>query len=125
MVCWLLWKKEKMLITIIFSSFPTMFQEGIFLKLVKTWECVPRVQLNALCTELFTTQSRLLTTLRKKPFENTWLKGKIAANQHFLLFPQCFLSFSKQISIFQSHLDCLLQMLSIWISLRICCLVKS
>ena len=30
-------------------------------------------------------------------------------NQHFLLFPQCFLPFPKQISIFQSHLCCRLQ----------------
>ena len=35
-------------------------------------------------------------------------------NQHFLFFPQCFLSFPKQISIFESHLFCHLQMLSIW-----------
>ena len=39
-------------------------------------------------------------TLRKKPFENIVGKGENAGNQHFLLFPQCFLSFPKQISIF-------------------------
>ena len=43
--------------------------------------------------ELFTTQSRLLTNLRKKPFENIVEKGENAGNQHFLLFPQCFLPF--------------------------------
>ena len=57
--------------------------------------------------------SRLLTTLRKKPFENIVGKGENAGNQHFLFFPQCFLHFSKQISIFQSHLLCRLQILSI------------
>ena len=31
-------------------------------------------------------------------------KGENAGKQHFLLFPQCFLPFPKQISIFQSHL---------------------
>ena len=52
----------------------------------------------------FTTQSRLLTTLCKKPFENFVGKGENAGNQHFLLFPQCFLPFPKQISILQLHL---------------------
>ena len=41
----------------------------------------------------------------KKPFENVVEKGENAGNQHFLLFPQCFLPFPKQISIFQSHLS--------------------
>ena len=43
--------------------------------------------------EVFTTQSRLFTTLKKKPFENFEGNGENAGNQHFLLFPQCFLSF--------------------------------
>ena len=43
----------------------------------------------------FTTQSRLLTTLKKKPFENNVGKGENAGNQHFLVFPKCFLIFSK------------------------------
>ena len=61
--------------------------------------------------QLFTRQSRLLTTLEKKPFENIAGEGENAGNQHFLLFPQCFLPFPKQISIFRSHLFCRLQML--------------
>ena len=44
--------------------------------------------------------SRLLTTLYKKPFEDIVGKGENAGNQHFLLFPQCFQPFPKQISIF-------------------------
>ena len=52
-------------------------------------------------------------TLKKKPFKNIVGKGVNAGNQHFLLFPQCFLPFPKQISIFQSHSFCHLQMLSI------------
>ena len=47
-------------------------------------------------------------------FENIVGKGKNAGNQHFLLFPQCFLPVPRQHSIFQSHLSCCLQMLSIW-----------
>ena len=73
----------------------------------------------------FTTQSRFLTTLRKTPFENIVGKGENAGNQHFLLFPQCFPPFQKQISSFWSHLLCRLKMLSIWTSLKFCCLVKS
>ena len=42
----------------------------------------------------------LLTTLRKTHLENIVGKGENAGNQHFLLFPQCFLPFPKQISIF-------------------------
>ena len=43
--------------------------------------------------KLFTIQFRLLTTLYKKPFEKIVGKGENAGNQHFLLFPQCFLPF--------------------------------
>ena len=49
---------------------------------------------------LFPTQSRLLTTLRKKAFEDIVGNGENAGNQHFLHFPQCFLPFSIQISNF-------------------------
>ena len=58
---------------------------------------------------LFATQSRLLTTFRKKSFENIVRKGENAGNQYFLLFPQCFLPLPKQISIFQPNLICRLQ----------------
>ena len=72
---------------------------------------------------LFTTQSRLLMTLRKTPFENIVGIGENAGNQHFLLFSQCFQSFSEKILIFQSHLICCLQILSIRTSLKHCRLV--
>ena len=49
---------------------------------------------------------RLLTTLKWRAFENIVGKGKNADYLQFLLFPQCFLSFSNQISIFHSHLFC-------------------
>ena len=35
-------------------------------------------------------------TLKKKDLENTLGKGESADNQHFLLFPQCFLLLSKR-----------------------------
>ena len=47
-------------------------------------------------------------------FENIVRKGENAGDQHFLLFPQCFLPFLIHISIFESHLFCHLQMLSVW-----------
>ena len=64
-------------------------------------------------------------TLVIKPFENIVGKGENAGHQHFLLFPQCFLPFPKEISIFQSNLLCRLLVLSSWTSVRICRLVKS
>ena len=57
----------------------------------------------------FMTQSLLLTTLYMDPFENNVGNREYAGNQHFLLFPQCFLSFPKQISVFQLHLFCCIQ----------------
>ena len=45
----------------------------------------------------FTRQSQLL---KRKAFENTERKGENAGNKHFLVFSsQCFLPFSRQISI--------------------------
>ena len=63
-------------------------------------------------------------TLGKKPFEIIVRKGENASNQHFLDYPQCFLLFPIQTLIFQSHLFCHLQDVSISTSLKICCLVK-
>ena len=60
-----------------------------------------------LFTWLFTTQSQLLTTLRRKPFENIVRKGENTGNQHFLLCSQYFLPFPNWISIFQSYLTTL------------------
>ena len=56
---------------------------------------------------------------KKKGLENT------GSNQHFLLFPQCFLPYLEGKSTFKQHLLCCLQMLSIWTRLKFCSLVKS
>ena len=61
----------------------------------------------------------------EKPFESIVGKGENAGIKHFLLFPQCFLPFTKQLSNFQSHLLCRLQMLSIWTSIKFCRKVNS
>ena len=63
--------------------------------------------------------------LKTLTHENIVEKGENAGDQHFFLFPTMFLLFQQQISIFQSHLFCRLQMLSIWTSLQFCHLVKS
>ena len=63
--------------------------------------------------------------LRKKALENTLGKGENDVNQHFLLFPQCFLPNQGEKSSFQQHLFCRLQILSILTALKFCCFVKS
>ena len=65
-------------------------------------------------------KEKMLVTCKRGPFENNVGKGENAGNQHFLLFPECFLLFLKQISLFQLHWFCRLQMLSIWTSLKFC-----
>ena len=52
-----------------------------------------------------------------KPFENMMGKGENAGNQHFLLFPQCFIPYQSQKLSFQRNLFRRLQILSNWISL--------
>ena len=51
---------------------------------------LPELELALNVTKLFTTRSRLLTTLKQRTFENIVGKGENAGNRHFLLFPQCF-----------------------------------
>ena len=43
----------------------------------------------------FVIWATFILTLKKKPFENIVGKGENAANQHFVLFPWCFLSCQK------------------------------
>ena len=68
---------------------------------------------------LFTTQSRLSMTQRKEAFENILGIRENAGNQQFLLFPQCFLPFPKQVLIFHAHFFCHLQVLLIWTGLKL------
>ena len=64
------------------------------------------------------------TTLQKKALENAVGKGENAGNQHFLLFPLCFLLSYREKSSYQQCLICWLQMLLIWPCQKLCCLVK-
>ena len=52
-----------------------------------------------ICVLHFTTQFLLLTTAKKKALENTVGKGEYSGNQHFLLCPQCFLLYQREIII--------------------------
>ena len=56
--------------------------------------------------------------LHYKSFENIMGKGEIARNEQFLLFPQCFLPVWSTFYRFLQILNCLLQSLSIWNSLK-------
>ena len=49
----------------------------------------------------FTTLWRLLMPPRIKPFKDKVTKGENAGNQHFILFPQCFLPFQKDIAPYE------------------------
>ena len=66
-----------------------------------------------------------LTTPRKRAFENIVGKEENAGNKHFLPFSQCFLPYQRHKSSFEQHINCRLQMLSIWTSLKFCQLVKT
>ena len=66
-------------------------------------------------TEPFTTQTEFLKTPSKKALENS--VKETAGNQHFLLFPHCFLTYQWQSLLFEPHVVCGLQMLLIWFNL--------
>ena len=68
---------------------------------------------------LFPNKSCFFPCLQYKSFENTVGQGEIARNEQFLLFPQCFLSFTTTVSHFYH-----LQSLSIWKNPKICRLEK-
>ena len=59
-----------------------------------------------------------LPVCKNKSFENTVGKGEIARNEQFLLFPQCFLPFWKNVFHFHQIQSCCLQTLSGWESLK-------
>ena len=66
----------------------------------------------------FPKQALVFTCLQHKSFENIVGKGEIARNEHFLLFPQCFLPVWKTFFHFHKIQNCCLQTLSVWKSLK-------
>ena len=104
-----LWEKEKLLITSVFKILirQTSKNKGLFGKGLILYHTIPTFD-----------------DPEKVDFENIVGKEENTGNQHFLQFPQCFLPFPEQSSIFPSCLFCHLQMLSIWTSQKFCHLVK-
>ena len=64
-----------------------------------TWS----VEHNCNSFELFTIQFRVSKIVNKTHFENIVGIGENAGNQHFLLLPQCFLPYQKQMSSTEPH----------------------
>ena len=76
----------------VFYPFQNLLPSSLNLKLSSAGFQFGRVLNLSLGKELtLYTQSWLLTTLGKKPFEKIVGKGENAGNQYFLLFTQCFL----------------------------------
>ena len=99
-----------------FLLFPAMFSNGFFPSVVKSWDCVVK-------SSFFTTQSHLLTTLKKSLLKTLWEKGKMLVTcifsfSHNVLYP------IKDGNHHFSHIRCYLQMLSNWFFPKICRLVK-
>ena len=91
---------------------------------------------NAILIELlYITMQYFFNSLPHNPdFQRPWKrsllktlceKERMLVTNIFSSFPQCFLSFLKRISNFKSYLCWCLKMLSVWTSLKLCCLVKS
>ena len=68
--------------------------------------------------EPFPKQALVFTCLQYKPFENIVEKGEIVHYEQFLLFPQCFLPLETSFCHFHQILNCPLQSLSAWKSLK-------
>ena len=87
-----------------FSPFPIVFSKAFsFIRIVKNQDRVVK-------SYPITTQWHLLPRLEKKSFQNIAGKGENTGNQHFLLFPQCFLLYHRQKLSFMLHyLFCHLQ----------------
>ena len=68
--------------------------------------------------EPFPKQTLDFTCLQYKQVENTAVKGEIARNEQFLHFPQCFLPVLRAFCHFHQILNCRLQILSVWKSLK-------
>ena len=64
--------------------------------IIELWPSWVPVCVNLYLYSSFPHNPDFLTTLtKKKPLENIVGKGENAGNQHFLLFPQCFLCFQR------------------------------
>ena len=84
------------------------------------FDMLPASAFNLMSVTLYST----IQTLKQRASENIVGKGENAGNQHFLLFPNCFLPYQRQKSLFKQDLICRLQMLSFWSGPKFCILGK-
>ena len=123
-----LWEKEKLLVMSNFSSSHSVFYpfgelSVIFIKFeTVVWKIFQFGRVQNLSSSNGLTHSHTMTPfddLGYKPFENTVGKPEIAHNEQFLLFAQCFLPVWITFCHFLQILNCHLQSLSIWKSLKL------
>ena len=62
--------------------------------------------------------TQMVNLSQTSPVENTVGKGEIARNEQFLLFPTCYLPVLRIFCHFYQILNCRLQTLSVWKSLK-------
>ena len=93
--------------------------------LVISNKCPPPMLFKPLLSGLLnlTTKCCILMHLKHIAMENIVRKGVFACNKQFLLFSQCFLSYMVLIFHLKCTLKCCLQFVSIWTSLKFCCLI--
>ena len=88
----------------------SIYQCPFFLKLSPQGRCAQLfVMLTDLLLEISFTLYHTITTINNPPWETFrkhCRKGENTGNQHFIVFPQCFLSISEQILFSQLHLFC-------------------
>ena len=77
----------------------------------KKWNCLPKKPV------LISLENK--TNTITKAVE----KGEIACNEQFLLYPQCFLPVQRTFCYLHPIQNCRLQTVSIWTSVKFCCLV--
>ena len=79
------------------------------------------------CSTLYCAIPSFKDTQKEATWRNIHImwKRENAHNQQFLFFKHCFLLFQRQTLLFESYLNCRLQMLSIWTFLKFSRLVKS
>ena len=75
---------------------------------------------SVVCQLTFDAKSHVLLMLREKPCESIVEKGENAGYQHFVLFPQYFHPFLRQLSQSELQTICYLQFLFILMHLKFC-----
>ena len=91
-----------------FSPFPAMFSKAFSFRVVKSPDCVVKIYQTS-PGFLRVSSTSLLKTVGK---------GEIALTEQFLFFSQCFLPVWRIFSSFHLILDCHLQTVSVWKSLK-------